>query len=238
MIKWIIIINQLLIQKTTDLKPNHDIVVLKSETLTELVTIALLSITTLLVVLTPLFIIYLWIIYSKIYVNKYRRIFSVKKWILGKSNLDKHGLNDKLLSSYRRDYALMVGFGLSFVAYVMSSLRFIHSKFASLSQGLKEYFEFPFVVIDELGFIETRADSMLNFEEFWSHMLLIVVISGLFFLTGYLIGSLIVDIRLSRAKKRSEKTLKQIKLVKESFELITAKKKQILKKELENADFF
>ncbi|WKK66343.1 hypothetical protein [Lutimonas zeaxanthinifaciens] len=238
MIKWIIIINELLIQNTLGYGSDNETLSLKSKSLTELVTIGLLSITTLLVVLTPLFIIYLWIVYSKIYVNKYRRIFSLKKWITRKSNLDIRKLDDKFLASYRKEYSLMVGFGISFIAYVLSSLRFIHLKFETLGQGIKEYFEFPFVVIDELGFVETPADSVLNFEEFWSHMLLIVVITGLFFLTGYLIGSMIVDYRIKNLRNKSDKNLNQIKLVQDSFELISWKKEQAVKPELEEADYF
>lgn len=238
MIKWIIVISEFVVQNTLGYSGNNQTPVMKIESLIELVTIALLSITTFLVVLTPLFLIYFWILYSKTYINKYRRIFSVKKWITGKSNLEILELNEKLLASYRKEYSLMIGFGISFLAYFLSSLRFIQLKFEYFDQGIKEYFEFPLVVIDELGLVETSTDATLNFEEFWSHMLLIVVIAGLFFLTGYLLGSMIVDYRLKHMNNNSGKTLKQIKLVKDSFELISWKKENASKPELEEVDYF
>lgn len=64
----------------------------KDESVANYVTFILLWLTTLLAVLTPLTLIYLWIYYSSIYVKKYRSIFSVKKWIFGKSDLTAHQL--------------------------------------------------------------------------------------------------------------------------------------------------
>lgn len=237
MIKWIIIINELLVQTTMSFVNQDDHIATNTESLIEFVTIALLSITTLLVVLTPLFLIYFWILYSKKYVNKYRRVFSLKKWITGKSNLEIQNIKENLLASYRKEYSLMIGFALSFIAYVLSSIRFIYLKFESMGKGVKEFFEFPLVVIDELGIIETPTDASLNFEEFWSHMLLIVVIAGLFFLFGYLMGSTIVDYRLKNLNHKSNTTLKQIKLVQDSFELISVKKQESGKKELQKIDY-
>ena len=85
----------------------------------------------------PAILIYFWILYSKKYVNKYRRVFSLKKWITGKSNLEIQNIKENLLASYRKEYSLMIGFALSFIAYVLSSIRFIYLKFESMGKGVK-----------------------------------------------------------------------------------------------------
>lgn len=238
MIKWIFIINELVIQTTSVPENNNVIASFKYDSLSELVTIILLSITCLLVVLTPLLIIYFWVLYSKIYLDRYRSIFSVKNWISGKSNLDTENFNEKILASYRKNYSIMVGFGVSFLAYAASSIRFLILKFEDLENGLVEYFKFPFFVLDEIGFIGVpAADSSLNFDEFWSQMLLIVVISGLFFLTGFLIGNMVVDFRFKNELNDVNNDIKHIKLTRESFELLSSKQYQEEKKELQETDY-
>ncbi len=194
---------------------------LKEKSTADYVTFILLWITTLLTIFTPLTLIYLWILYSTIYVKKYRRIFSIKKWIFGKSNLTHDDLNDVIRLSYRKVYSLMVGFGIAIVAYAIASIRFMLLNFDEMETAMSEYFRFPFLVLDEFGLINSSKEIEMKFEDFWNHMLLIVVISGMFFLVGYLLGSLVVDLRFKLLNKQVQKSSKKIRIKKEMFSLKT-----------------
>ncbi len=86
---------------------------------------------------------------------------------------------------------------------------------------MSEYFRFPFLVLDEFGLINSSKEIEMKFEDFWNHMLLIVVISGMFFLVGYLLGSLVVDLRFKLLNKQVQKSSKKIRIKKEMFSLKT-----------------
>lgn len=193
----------------------------EKETINDYVIMIILLITTFLTIVTPLILIFLWIYYSSIYVKKYRRIFSIKKWVFGKSDLKKSELKNQTRTSYRRVYSLMIGFGISIIAYSVSSLRFMLLYFDQIETALFEYFRFPFIVADEIGLINSSRELKLQFEEFWNQMLLIVVISALFFLIGYLLGALIVDLRFKYLKSLPEEVSSPKKIIvnKEMFHL-------------------
>jgi len=195
----------------------------KDESVANYVTFILLWLTTLLAVLTPLTLIYLWIYYSSIYVKKYRSIFSVKKWIFGKSDLTAHQLTDVMRLAYRKIYSHMIGFGISIIAYVIASIRFMLLNFDEMETALIEYFRFPFLTLDEFGLIQTSRELEMKFDYFWNQMLLIVVISALFFLIGYLFGSLLVDFRFKFLNKQDQEPPKKIRIKKEMFLLKTEK---------------
>ena len=179
---------------------------LKYENIVNLVAIILLCITTFLVVISPLVLGYFWIYYSYMYVKKYRSIFSVKKWIFGKDNIDHPKLGTDSEQSYRKVYSLMLGFGISILAYLFSSVRFMHLNFDKMETAMVEYFRFPFLVLDQFGLIQKNMQTEISFDVFWNQMLLIVVISSLFFLLGYLLGTGLVDLRLKFLKKKFEKS--------------------------------
>ena len=202
---------------------NEKTIQLKNESVSDYVSLILLWITTLLAVITPLTLIFLWIYYSSIYVKKYRAIFSVKKWIFGKSNLTEDSLTDTMRSSFRKIYSLLIGFGVSVVAYSIASIRFMLLNFDEMGTALTEYFRFPFSTLDEFGLIQTSRDMEIKFDYFWNQMLLIVVISTMFFLIGYLLGSLIVDIRFKFLNKQDRESPKKIRIKKEMFLLKTKK---------------
>lgn len=185
------------------------------------VTFLLLGITTLLTILTPLILIYFWIYYSVEYVKKYRHIFGIKQWIFRKTKLKDIHQNNKIRQSYSKVYSLMIGFGVSILAYSISSIRFMVLNFEEMHTALIQYFSFPFLALDEFGLMEHKAVIDLKFEYFWNQMLLIVIISVIFFLIGYLIGSLIVDLRFKFINKQVQKYRKTIKAKKEMFSLKT-----------------
>ena len=191
------------------------------DSLGDYVTFILLLITTFLTIITPLTLIFLWILYSSIYVKKYRNIFSIKKWVFGKSNLRNSHLTDTIRLSYRKVYSLMIGFGIAIVAYFITSIRFMLLNFDKMETALIEYFRFPFLAMDEIGLIDNKTEIELKFDVFWNQMLLIVVISAMFFLIGYLMGSLLVDFRFKFIKKQAQKFPKKISIKKEMFYLKT-----------------
>ena len=195
----------------------------KDKTVADYVTFILLWLTTLLAVITPLTLIYLWIYYSSLYVKKYRSIFSIKKWILGKSDLVNLGITDTMLLSYRKIYSLMIGFGISIIAYSIASIRFMLLNFDEMETALIEYFKFPFLTLDEFGLINNSRELGIKFDYFWNQMLLIVVISAMFFLIGYLFGSLLVDFRFKLFNKQDQDSPRKIKINKEMFHLKTKK---------------
>ncbi len=195
----------------------------KDKSVADYVTFILLWLTTLLAVITPLTLIYLWIYYSSIYVKKYRSVFSVKKWIFGKSDLANLGITDTMRLSYRKIYSLMIGFGIAIVAYSIASIRFMLLNFDEMETALIEYFRFPFLTLDEFGLIHNSRELEIKFDYFWNQMLLIVVISAMFFLIGYLLGSLLVDFRFKFLNKQDEESPRKISIKKEMFHLNTKK---------------
>ena len=190
-----------------------------TDSIEDYVTFLLLWITTLLTILTPLVLIYLWIYYSAQYIKKYRRVFGVKQWVFGKSNISKLNLSNAIHLSYRKVYSLMIGFGVAIIAYSIASIRFMVINFDEMETALIQYFKFPFLALDEFGLTENNAQIELKFEYFWNQMLLIVVISAMFFLIGYLIGSLVVDLRFKFINEQIEKSRLRIKAKKEMFSL-------------------
>ena len=207
------------------------------DSIAKAVAVFLLLITTFLVVITPLILLYCWIYYSYIYVKKYRRIFSVKKWIFGKSGLQRRYLSPAIRSSYRKIYSLMFGFGIAILAYAFSSIRFMTLNFNQLEVAIFEYFRFPFLVLDEFRLVQSRRQSEMDFDNFWNQMLLIVVISSLFFLIGYLMGAILVDLRLKFLNKKTQDLMKKKTINKEMFHINT-KKDFSPQKKIETIDAF
>lgn len=208
---------------------------LKYDNIVDVVAVILLCITTFLVVICPLILVYLWIFYSYAYVKKYRQIFSVKKWIFSKTNLKSMHLEASFQQNYRKTYALMLGFGLAICAYLISSIRFMSINFDKMETAMVEYFRFPFLVLDQFGLIKNSMETEISFDFFWNQMLLIVVISGLFFLIGYLIGNVVVDLRLKYLNKEVQKSNAQKK---SKTIYLKTKKNQPFKVRSKTVDFF
>lgn len=184
----------------------------------------MLWITTFLSVIAPLVLIYLWISYSFVYVKKYRPLFSFGKWVFGKSNLDPNNFNAILILSYQRIYSLMLGFGMAILAHAFASMRFMLTKFDEMETAMIQYIRFPLLVLQEFGLINSGRELTIQSEEFSDEMLLIVVISGMFFLIGYLLGSLIIDLRFKLFSKYDQHPPKKISKVKDMFYLKTKRR--------------
>ncbi len=164
--------------------------------LSELVTLLLLFCITLIVVVTPLFLILCWIHYSKQYVKKFRN----NEDFTGSLTNNGPTYNDVLIKShkleYRKTYSKMFGFGLSIIAYGISSNVYMLLTFSEFKDALINYFSFPFRIFRSLKILEKIPVNSIPLTEVWSAMLIIVGISAAVFIIGYFIGKLIVAMRL------------------------------------------
>lgn len=168
------------------------------EGLSELVTLLLLLCITLIVVVTPLFLILCWIYYSKEYVKKFR----YDKDLSGSLTNNKLPYNNELIKSYKvaysKTYSRMFGFGLSIIAYGISSNVYMFLTFSEFKDALINYFSFPFRVFRSLKILEKIPANNIPLTEVWSAMLLIVGISAAVFVIGYFIGKIIVTMRFGK----------------------------------------
>ena len=166
------------------------------EGLSELVTLLLLFCITLIVVVTPLLLIFCWIYYSREYVKKYRN----NEDLAHSLTENGHSYSDVLTKStkieYSKTYSKMFGFGLSIIAYGISSNVYMFLTFSEFKDALINYFSFPFRVFSSLKILEKIPADSIPLTEVWKGMLLIVAISAAVFIIGYFIGKLIVAIRL------------------------------------------
>src|SRR5210317_911381 len=116
------------------------------EGLSELVTVLLLFCVTLIVVVTPLLLLFCWIYYSQDYVKKYRNKDALAETISG---IGLHSKEEVLKSDrigYIKTYSRMFGFGLSIIAYGLSSNIYMFLTFSEYKEALINYFSFPFKV--------------------------------------------------------------------------------------------
>ena len=75
---------------------------LNYDNIVDLIAIALLMISTFLVFITPLILLFFWSYFSIVYVKKFRSIFSLKKWLTKKSTLNKKYFQEHIWWPYRR----------------------------------------------------------------------------------------------------------------------------------------
>ena len=112
------------------------------------------------------------------------------------SATDYTGLANASKTEYRKTYSKMFGFGLSIIAYGISSNVYMLLTFSELREALINYFSFPFRVYRSLGILEQIATTSMPLPEVWKAMLLIVAISVAVFFIGHFIGKIIVGKRL------------------------------------------
>ena len=185
------------------------------DTLVDLVVIVLLSITLMVIIAAPVFMLCCWTIYSIDYVKNYRPKFSVQKWFSGKSDIPLSELSDLIWMRYRITYSRMVGFGFSIIGYGTACTYYLIQNFKRIEEGLTEYFSFPFKVVENLdGFQsfsgpENIDEVLFPNEEIWAEMIYVVVISAIFFLAGYVIASFLVDYRLKKMKKSISRKIRK-----------------------------
>jgi len=169
--------------------------------LLNILTWLLLIIITIIIVITPLVLIYCWLYYSVGYVKKFKNNDDFKKLLY-----DKGQKNDKKLPRvnwlrYRKTYSKMIGFGISIIAYAISSNFYIYKNFDQIGTGLREYFNFSFVVFKNIGTTEIKVKSGIPLTDVWLQMIVIVCVSIFLFFVGYLMGQIIVNLRYKRIVK-------------------------------------
>jgi hypothetical protein len=164
--------------------------------LSEFVVLLFLLCITLTVVITPLVLITCWIYYSKKYVRKFRNNKDLKHSLTENSSTDYTGLANASKVEYSKTYSKMFGFGLSIIAYGISSNVYMLLTFSELREALINYFSFPFRVYRSLGFLEQISTASMPLPEVWKAMLLIVALSVAVFFIGHFIGKIIVAKRL------------------------------------------
>ncbi len=166
------------------------------EGLSELVTLLLLFCIILIVVVTPLLLIFFWIHYSREYVKKYRNNKDLAHSLTENGLSYSDVLTKSIKIEYSKTYSKMFGFGLSIIAYGISSNVYMFLTFSEFKEALINYFSFPFRVFSSLKILEKIPTDSIPLMEVWKGMLLIVAISAAVFIIGYFIGKIIVAMRL------------------------------------------
>lgn len=169
--------------------------------LSELVVIFLLLSITLIVVITPLVLLVCWIHYSMRYVKKFKNNKDLKHSLIEDKYADYTGLTNTGKAEYSITYSRMFGFGLSIIAYGISSNVYMMLTFSEIRQALIEYFSFPFRVFGSLKILKEVSTASMPLMAVWKAMLLIVAISAVVFFIGYFIGKIIVNRRLGEKSK-------------------------------------
>lgn len=95
----------------------------------------------------------------------------------------------------------MIGFGISIIAYAISSNFYMYKNFDQIGTGLKEYFSFPFVVFKNIRTTEVKIKSGIPLTDVWLQMIFIVGVSIFVFFVGYFMGQIIVNLRYKRIEK-------------------------------------
>jgi len=158
----------------------HDILI-------EIVVSFLLSGLTLIIIFTPLILLYSWVYYSFRYVKNFKRNKSFKQILVEKDHLDLNKLPKASWLEYRRIYSKMIGFALAIITYTISSNIYIVKSFTKIKVGLKEYFSFPIEVYRGLNEVDEVSNYTVPYSEVWFGMLFIVCVSVLVFFIVYFI---------------------------------------------------
>lgn len=171
--------------------------------LSEVVVLFLLSSMTLIVIITPLVLIYSWIYYSFRYVKKFKRNKDLKQILIEKDHIDLHVLPRSYWPEYRRIYSKMIGFAVSIFAYAISSNIYMFRSFNEIKVALKEYFSFPFKVFKGLNTVDEASKYTIPLKEVWFGMFLIVGISILVFFIVYFITKTALNAKFNRRESNS-----------------------------------
>lgn len=165
-----------------------------------LIEMIFLIIMTIIIVITPLVLVYFWAYYSLDYLIKFKKREDLKDFLTVNGKMNYKELPISIWTRFRKTYSKMVGFGFSILAWSLVSNAYIFKNFDQINLGLKEYFHFPFKVLNGLGIINNKPKSSIPLTEVWFEMIFIVIISILVFFAGYYLGRLIINIRYQRPK--------------------------------------
>lgn len=168
--------------------------------LSEVVIVFLLSSMTLIIITTPLMLIYCWIYYSFRYVKKFKRNKNLKRILIEKDHIDLHKLPSSHWPEYRRIYSKMIGFAVAIIAYTITSNVYMLKNFDKIKFALKDYYSFPFKVYKEWNRVEELSKNNIPLKDTWLGMLLVVCISVLVYYFVYFIVKAILNVKFKRSR--------------------------------------
>lgn len=171
--------------------------------LVEVVVSFLLSSMTLVIITTPLVLIYCWVYYSWRYVKKFKRNKGLRQILIEKDHIDIDKLPRSRWPEYRKVYSRMIGFAVAIIAYAISSNVYMFKTFNEIKVALTEYFGFPFKVFKSLNTVDDVSNYTTPLREIWFGMLLIVCISIAVYYLVYFIVKATLNIRFNRKTDKS-----------------------------------
>ena len=171
--------------------------------LVEVVVSFLLSSMTLVIVITPLVLIYCWVYYSWRYVKKFKRNKDLRQILTEKDHIDLNKLPKSKWPEYRRIYSKMIGFAVAIIAYAISSNVYMIKNFMEIKVALKEYFSFPFKVFKGLNTVDEASKYTVPLKEVWFGMFLIVGISVLVFFIVYFMVKTVLNTKFNKRECNS-----------------------------------
>ncbi len=171
--------------------------------LVEVVVSFSLSSMTLVIIITPLVLIYCWGYYSWRYVKKFKRNKDLRQVLIEKDHIGLNKLPKSKWPEYRRIYSKMIGFAVAIIAYVISSNVYMLKNFNEIKVALKEYFSFPFKVFKGLNTVDEASKYTIPLKEVWFGMFLIVGISVLVFFIVYFIVKTALNAKFNRKEGNS-----------------------------------
>jgi len=166
--------------------------------LVDILVLFILSCITLIVIATPLILIFFWIHYSWKYIKNFKRDKGFKQLIFEKDHDDIQLLPKSRWPEYRIIYSKMIGFAVSIFFYSFSSIVYMLNAMNEFNVALKEYFSFPIKVYESLNSANVNSEYLSSIKELSIEMLLIVCFSVLVFFIVYFIIKVILDVKFGK----------------------------------------
>ena len=158
----------------------------------------LLSGLTLIIITTPLILLYFWIHYSIRYVKNFKRNKNFKTILIERDHKDIKELPRSKWPEYRRLYSKMIGFAVANIVYSVSTNIYMFKSYKQVQVGFKEYFSFPFKVFKGLNTVDEASNLAIPLKEVWFGMLLIVAVSILSFFVVYFIVKITLNAKFNK----------------------------------------
>jgi len=103
-----------------------------------------------------------------------------------------------ICKAYQKSYSIFLKNLLGLTTWNLFSLVYIIIGFETFSNGLKEYFYFPFNVLKSLNSDDLLGTTFSNFSSNWLNMLIIVIATFIFYFLGDFIGRNIASNNLKK----------------------------------------
>lgn len=173
------------------------------EVLVEIIVSFLLSGLTLIIITTPLILLYFWIYYSVRYVKNFKRNKDLKTILIEKDHKDIKELPRSKWPEYRRLYSKMIGFAVANIVYTVSTNIYLFKSYEQFKVGFKEYFSFPFKVFKGLNTVDEASNLTIPLKEVWFGMLLIVAVSIFAFFIVYFVVNATLNAKFNKRRGNS-----------------------------------